>query len=123
VSRQALFAQPDSWGRRHGATFATEGTRFAHTPEPGRRLRIGYVSGDFRHHSVAFFVEALIGAHDKHAVETFLFTNDARGAAATERLKRHADQFVPIYNLPDDLAAAQIRERGIDVLVDLSGHT
>jgi predicted O-linked N-acetylglucosamine transferase (SPINDLY family) len=72
---------------------------------------------------VAFFVDALIGAHDKREVEIFLYTNDARSDAATHRLKARADHFVPIYNLPDDLAAAQIREHGIDVLVDLSGHT
>ena len=123
TSPQALFAEHEAWGRRHGAPFATDGTRFANPAEPGRRLRVGYVSGDFRHHSVAFFVEALVGAHDKREVEVFLFANDARSDAATERLKRHADHFVPIYNLPDDLAAAQIRDRGIDVLVDLSGHT
>src|SRR5205085_3689677 len=92
-------------------------------PEAGRRLRIGYMSGDFRYHSVAFFIEALLGAHDKREVETFLYANDARSDAATQRLKSHADHFVPIYNLPDDLAAAQIREHGIDILVDLSGHT
>src|SRR5262249_18727733 len=105
------------------APFATERSRFANPPEPGRRLRVGYVSGDFRHHSVAFFVEALVGAHDKREVEVFLFTNDARSDAATLRLKQKADHFVPIYNLPDDLAAAQIRQHGLDVLVDLSGHT
>jgi predicted O-linked N-acetylglucosamine transferase (SPINDLY family) len=120
---QALFAEHAAWGRRYGASFAAAGTRFANAPEPGRRLRVGYVSGDFRHHSVAFFVEMLLGAHDKREVEVFLYTNDPRGDAATERLKARADRWVPIYNLTDELAAAKIREHGIDILVDLSGHT
>jgi predicted O-linked N-acetylglucosamine transferase (SPINDLY family)/ADP-heptose:LPS heptosyltransferase len=123
TSPEKLFAEHEAWGRRYGASFAAAGTRFANPPEPGRRLRVGYVSGDFRHHSVAFFLEALLGAHDRREVEVFLYTSDPRSDAATERLKALADHYVPIYNLPDEHAAAKIREHGIDILVDLSGHT
>jgi predicted O-linked N-acetylglucosamine transferase (SPINDLY family)/ADP-heptose:LPS heptosyltransferase len=123
VAPQALFAEHQSWGGRHAAPFAAAAGRFANPPEPGRRLRIGYLSGDFRHHSVAFFAEALLGAHDKRDVEIFLYSNDARSDAVTQRLRALADHFVPIHNLPDDMTAARIREHGIDILVDLSGHT
>ena len=123
ISPQAMFAEHAAWGRAQAARFATAGARFANSPEPGRRLRIGYVSADFRHHSVAFFAEALLAAHDHSAIETFLFANDPRVDAVTQRLKARADRFVSIHGMPDDLAAARIRELGIDILVDLSGHT
>ncbi len=123
VPPQALYAVHQAWGQIPGVRFATEGARFTNAPEPARRLRIGYVSGDFRHHSVAFFVEPLIAAHDRAAVEVFLYTNDARADAVTARLKTLADHFVPIHGLADELAAARIRQDAIDILVDLSGHT
>jgi predicted O-linked N-acetylglucosamine transferase (SPINDLY family)/ADP-heptose:LPS heptosyltransferase len=123
VLPQALFAAHEAWGRAQAARFATAGARFINAPDPERRLRVGYVSGDFRHHSVAFFAEALLAAHDKRAVEVFLYANDARVDAVTQRLKGHADHFVPIHGVADDAAAARIRADGIDILVDLSGHT
>ncbi len=123
LSPEALFAEHVAWGRAQATRFATAGSRFANSPDPGRRLRVGYVSADFRHHSVAFFAEALLAAHDKAAVEVVLFANDPRVDVVTQRLKACADRFVSIYALPDDLAAARIRELGIDILVDLAGHT
>jgi len=123
ISPQALFAEHAAWGRAQAARFATTGARFANSPDPARRLRVGYVSADFRHHSVAFFAEALLAAHDKNAVEIFLFANDPRVDAVTQRLQGCADRFISISGMADDLAAARIRELGIDILVDLSGHT
>ena len=123
ISPQALFAEHAAWGRAQAARFATAGARFVNTPEPERRLRVGYVSADFRHHSVAFYFEALLAAHDKREVETFLYANDARSDAVSGRLKALADHYVPIQGVADDVAASLIREHGIDILVDLSGHT
>jgi predicted O-linked N-acetylglucosamine transferase (SPINDLY family)/ADP-heptose:LPS heptosyltransferase len=123
VSPQALFKVHQAWGQIPGVQFATEGSRFTNSPDPARRLRIGYVSGDFHHHSVTFFVEPLIEAHARAAVEVFLYANGIKSDAVTARLKTLADHFVPIHGLSDELAAARIRQDGIDILVDLSGHT
>ncbi|HEY1542668.1 MAG TPA: tetratricopeptide repeat protein, partial [Xanthobacteraceae bacterium] len=123
VSPQALFDEHAAWGRTLAARFTTAGARFANSPQPERRLRVGYVSADFRHHSVAFFVEPLFAAHDKKKVEILLFTNDARVDTVAQRLKTLADRVVPICGMPDERATALIRELGIDILVDLSGHT
>jgi tetratricopeptide (TPR) repeat protein len=123
VSPQALYAEHVAWGNSEGSRFPTAGSRFANAPDPARRLRIGYVSGDFRHHSVAFFFAPLLDAHDRTAVEVFLYTNDPRVDATTARLKARADHWVPIHQLSDELAAARIREDAIDLVVDLSGHT
>jgi len=123
VSREALYAEHVAWGNSDAVRFPTGGSRFANAPDPARRLRIGYVSGDFRHHSVAFFFAPLLDAHDRGAVEVFLYSNDARADAMTARLKARADHWVPIFHLSDEHAAARIREDAIDILVDLSGHT
>ncbi|HXW23410.1 MAG TPA: tetratricopeptide repeat protein, partial [Xanthobacteraceae bacterium] len=123
VSPQALYAEHAAWGASEGARFPTAGARFANAPEPGRRLRVGYVSGDFRHHSAAFFFAPLLEAHDRAAVEVFLYANDDRADAMTARIKARADHWVPIHPLSDELAAARIREDAIDILIDLSGHT
>ena len=90
---------------------------------PGRRLRVGYVSGDFRQHSVAYFIEPVLANHDHRAVEVFCYSNHRRVDHVTERLMGYADQWRSIVDLSDDGAAARIQEDRIDILVDLSGHT
>jgi len=121
VSPEALHAEHAAWGS--SVRFPIGGSRFANVADPGRRLRVGYVSGDFRHHSVAFFFAPLIEAHDRGAVEVFLYSNDARADAMTARIKARADHWVPIHHLSDEMAAARIREDAVDILVDLAGHT
>ncbi len=123
VSAEALYAEHVAWGKSDAMRFPTAGSRFANRPEPTRRLRVGYVSGDFRHHSVAFFFGPLLDAHDRGSVEVFLYTNDARVDAMSAQLRTRADHWVPIFHLSDELAAARIREDAIDILVDLTGHT
>jgi predicted O-linked N-acetylglucosamine transferase (SPINDLY family) len=88
-----------------------------------RRLRVGYVSADFRNHSVAYFLEPLIMAHDRGAVEVYCYSNVALADATTVRFQALADQWRPIAGLTDEQAAAQIRADDIDILVDLGGHT
>jgi protein O-GlcNAc transferase len=89
---------------------------------PGR-LRIGYVSSDFRTHAVACFFEPLLASHDRGEVEVFCYSNLRQPDATTERLRALAEHWVPIDRLTDAEAAARIRADGIDVLVDLGGHS
>lgn len=88
-----------------------------------RRLRIGYLSGDFRVHSVALFIEPVLAAHDRGACEVFCYYNFPRADAVTERLKRLADHWREVHALEDEALADLIRRDAIDILVDLSGHT
>jgi protein O-GlcNAc transferase len=91
--------------------------------ESGARLRVGYVSADFRGHAVARFIEPLLNAHDRSRVEVFCYYNQPRGDDVTARLQRAAEHFLPVAGIPDEQLAARIRADGIDVLVDLNGHT
>jgi protein O-GlcNAc transferase len=91
--------------------------------DPERRLRIGYVSPDFRWHSVACFIEPVLANHDKSAVEIHCYYTHHDRDATTERLSRLADHWIPCADLSDDALAQRIMDDGIDVLVDLAGRT
>jgi predicted O-linked N-acetylglucosamine transferase (SPINDLY family) len=86
-------------------------------------LRVGYVCGDFREHPTAFFIESLIAAQAGSAVEPFCYANQTREDALSARLRRHAAGWRRIETMNAERAAAAIRADGIDVLIDLSGHT
>ena len=92
-------------------------------PTCDRRLRIGYVSGDFRYHPVGYFLTRVLSAHDRHSVEVFCYTNSAVVDAMTTRLRVASDHWRSILGMSDADAAALIRRDGVDILIDLSGHT
>jgi predicted O-linked N-acetylglucosamine transferase (SPINDLY family) len=90
---------------------------------PGRRLRVGYVSGDFRLHAAAMFLVPLLRSHDRQQVEVVCYSNVSRPDGLTQEMRALADRWCDIAPLDDDAAAKRIREDGIDVLVDLGMHT
>jgi predicted O-linked N-acetylglucosamine transferase (SPINDLY family)/predicted SAM-dependent methyltransferase len=91
--------------------------------EPERQLRIGYVSADFRFHSVAFFMSALLEQHDRDGFKVFCYANVPEPDGNTERLTALSDHWRDVSTLHDDEMAAMVRRDSIDILVDLSGHT
>ncbi|MFM8681040.1 MAG: tetratricopeptide repeat protein [Alphaproteobacteria bacterium] len=88
-----------------------------------RPLRIGYVSADFRSHSVGCFIEGVLAAHDPRDVEVFAYANQRVDDAVTARMRAHASGWRDVSSMDDATMAAAIRADAIDVLVDLSGHT
>jgi predicted O-linked N-acetylglucosamine transferase (SPINDLY family) len=112
-----MLAAHREWGARFPAPRVKAGNR------PADRMRVGYVSADFRTHSVAYFLEPLLAHHDRAQVELFCYASVRRPDATTERLRGLTDHWVPIGNLDDQAVAARIRADRIDVLVDLGGHT
>lgn len=95
----------------------------ANSPEPGRRLRIAYLSPDFREHSVAYFIEPVIRHHDRAAYEVFAYSNTASPDARTDVFRSIADHWRDIARAGDSAAAGMIRSDRIDVLIDLAGLT
>jgi len=91
--------------------------------QPGDKLRIGYVSGDFKKHSVAYFFEPLLVNHNFNVVETFCYYNDHVIDAVTKRLITASNHWRSIYQISDLNAVDLIKNDKIDILVDLSGHT
>ena len=92
-------------------------------PQPERKLRVGYVSSDFRQHSVSFFAAPLLAAHDPAAVEVFCYADVVTGDAITRRIKKAAHHWRNIARLSDTEVFDQVRADQIDILVDLAGHT
>jgi predicted O-linked N-acetylglucosamine transferase (SPINDLY family) len=122
VEPEQLFAEHRRWAAAHAPpAFAVNNPRGA--DDPHRRLRIGYVSGDFWRHAVATFFEPLITHHDRSHFEVFCYANTMRIDEVTRRLMAAADHWVSIAEIGDSQAAEGIRRDGIDILVDLSGHT
>jgi predicted O-linked N-acetylglucosamine transferase (SPINDLY family) len=102
------------------------GTPFAawqNERDPDRVLRIGYVSGDFGPHAVAFFMRPILKWHDRSAFEIHCYSNYADSHPVTQLVREQADRWDEIASLNDEQAGALVRSDGIDILVDLSGHT
>src|SRR5882672_9882366 len=123
VGPRQVFEEHREWARKHADGFSSGFPRHANSREPERRLRVGYVSGDFRHHSVAQFFEPVLARHDRGAFEIFCYHNLLRADETTERLRRSADSWCEIASLGDAEVADRVRADRIDILVDLSGHT
>ena len=94
-------------------------------PESGRdrRIRIGYVSSDFRHHSVSHFIEPVLEHHDRDRFEIFCYYNLSQADEVTHRLRSKVEHWRVISTMTDAAAEATIRNDRIDILVDLNGHT
>jgi protein O-GlcNAc transferase len=91
--------------------------------DPQRRVRVGYVSPDFREHSVASFIEPVLRHHDRNRFEVCCYSSLPVADETTLRIKASVDVWRDIHKLSDGEAARLIRADRIDILVDLSGHT
>lgn len=94
-----------------------------HSQPANGKLRIGYVSGDFHNHSVAFFFEPVLLHHDRLKFDIFCYSNDSRSDNTTKRLKATPTEWRSIVGLSDEQAAKMVTRDNIDVLVDLAGHS
>jgi len=111
----------DGW---HCAAMTAAAPPHDNDPDPDRKLRIGYVSGDFRNHSASYAFAPVIFGRDRERYEAVLYHNhDGPPDQDTVRFKADADAWRPIAGLSDDEVARQIREDRIDILVDLSGYS
>ena len=121
VDAETLFAEHCRWDAIHGAG--------APPPPPARParpkgpLRIGYVSSDFRRHSVASFIEPVLAGHDHTRFFVVCYADLWAEDDVTLRLRAHADLWRPITGLGDREVIERVRADGIDILVDLAGHT
>lgn len=118
-----LYNAARDWAGRHVPPGQRDNQSFSNPRDPDRQLRIGYVSPDFRRHSVAYFAKALVPSRNPNLFEVTGYDNNTYSDDITGLFRHAADRWREIANL-DDLAAAKlIADDGIDILVDLSGHT
>ena len=122
-SPSELFEEHRRFAKRFEVSLEPLRPAFGNTREPVRRLKVGYVSADFRRHSVAYFIEPVLANHDKSQVEVFCYYNQSIRDDLTERIIALAGHWIPCVGMTDDQLAARIRADRIDILVDLAGHT
>lgn len=116
------FAEAREYGKKVTNKVTSRFTSWPVEKQP-ERLRIGFVSGDFKNHPVGYFLENLLAHLDQTAVELIAYPTDHKTDELTARIQLHFSAWQPLYGLSDEAAARQIHSDGIHVLIDLSGHT
>lgn len=119
--RGEVFALHRSFGEAMAAGKSVQS--YANRIDPGRRLRIGFVSGDLRIHSVSYFVGSVLPDIDRNQFELWAYYHYPKADLRTAELKPQFYAWRDIYNRSDAEVARQIRDDKIDILIDLSGHT
>jgi protein O-GlcNAc transferase len=120
-SPEELFSAHVEWARRHTEQIVPMPAADIDL-SPSRRLRVGYVSPNFRNQAIMSFVLPMIANHDSAAVEIYCYSDTRAPDAWTARLREHADQWRDTGALSDLQLAERIRADRVDILVDLTGH-
>lgn len=118
----ALFEEHKKWGQIH-APLSLARTSHENIPDPDRRLKVGYISADFRVHSVAYNFEAFLTGRDCNGYEVYGYGNIANPDEMTEHLKSKFDHYRNIRGRSDETVAGMIEKDKIDILVEIGGHT
>lgn len=122
LSSDELFQSPATWGENLSNRISKVVLQ-QRDWSSNRLLKIGYVSGDLRNHSVGYFIENVIHAHNKEQLQIYCYSNSKTEDELSQRLKKSIYQWRTIQKLDDEEAARLIQKDGIDILIDLSGHT
>ncbi len=111
------------WDEIHGALLWKDSTCL-HDRSPARRLRIGYVSADFREHSAAKVFGSMLTRYDGSQFDVFAYSNfRGKEDRITELFRKSVTAWRNISRMPDEAVAGMIMEDKIDILIDLSGHS
>lgn len=121
-SAAAIAAEQQRWNAKFCAPLRSGILPHGYARTPERRLRIGYVSADFRDHVVGHYVLPLLRCHDREAFEVFAYSGVTRPDRLTEMIRRQMDHWRDVASLSDEALAALIRRDEVDILVDLSQH-
>ncbi|MBE0615350.1 MAG: tetratricopeptide repeat protein [Burkholderiales bacterium] len=122
-SPEQAAAEHRNWAEQAASRYYPMSPRFDNDRDPERRLRIGYISPDFRRHPVSAIFAPILAAHDRDRLEVSCYYNYAGEDAITLQLKSLAGHWRPIVAMSDEKLCEQIRSDRIDILVDLAGHT
>ncbi len=111
-----------AWAELHATPLAPADPPPKRPPDATGRVRVGYVTGDFRSRPAVGFLEALLTHHDRQQFHMTVYASPVRPDEALDRLRPLADAWKPVAHLSDDKLADAVRADGIDILVDLNGH-
>lgn len=117
-----MFNEHRHWAARFDAPTENRAAKIV-LKRDRTRIRVGYISPDFKRHSVFYFIHPILKAHDRSAIECYCYSDVLRPDDATQQLVSAADHWRDISRLNDEQVFRQIRDDEIDILVDLAGHT
>jgi predicted O-linked N-acetylglucosamine transferase (SPINDLY family) len=121
LTREAVFAEHVRFGESVAAKLPPAAPH-ANLPDPARRLKLAYVTADVGRHILALMLEPVLRSHERGRFEVFIYDNAPRSERRS--LPRECvDHWVEVADLDDAALVERVKADGIDVLVDLSGHT
>jgi protein O-GlcNAc transferase len=123
VANQTVLDEHIFFGRKTRELLGAPGEALPIVKHWDRVLRVGYVSGDYKTHVVMRFLENVLAFHDRYRVETVCIATNGVQDASTERVKKIAGTWLDISGVDDETAVSMIREKQLDIAVDLSGHS
>jgi protein O-GlcNAc transferase len=120
---ESLLAAHKEWNRHYALPLAHTIQPHTNNANPDRQLKIGYVSADFRNHPVGNFLFPALYFHNRKQFKVYCYSNVEKEDWVTRIIKQQVDSWQSVLGMSDEATADQIRADGIDILVDLSGHT
>lgn len=120
---EMIYLEHINFANYYAKQFYPTSTFYVNKKSPDRCLKIGYVSPDFKRHSVAYFIEPVLAGHKRDCFEVFCYSDVERKDEFTLRMQGLADQWRDIAGFSDEKVAELIHDDKIDILVDLAGHT
>jgi protein O-GlcNAc transferase len=122
VSASDILTEARAWNARHARPLAARALPHQNDRSPERRLRIGYVSPDFKDHAMSRFTIPLLRSHDHRQFEIFCYSSSNERSKETTLIRRAADVWREVSALDDAILCEVIRRDRIDILVDLTMH-
>ncbi|MEM3365498.1 MAG: tetratricopeptide repeat protein [Candidatus Methanomethyliaceae archaeon] len=125
LSAQEIYRFYEEWYRNVVLPNNRPYRHWDNSPDPDRRLKIGYFSPDFRRHAVAYFSEPWLIEHDRDQFEIYAFAELKPGQADkwTARFRSYVHHWINTHGLTNREIAELVRRLGIDIIIDLAGHT
>jgi predicted O-linked N-acetylglucosamine transferase (SPINDLY family) len=123
LSRDQIFAMHQKWASLMHKETPEVFTEWKNDRSLDRRLKIGYLSPDLRGHSVSYFLQPLLVAHDRSSVEIYIYDNTPTSDQLSVTLHALVNHWHRIVGGSAERVADMVREHEIDILVDLAGHT
>lgn len=123
LSPQEIFVEHLAWARRYADPLIDEIKVHLNPRSPGKKLRIGYMSGDLWWHVAIHFLEPILLQTDRNRFEVFLYHTSPKEDHITARLKSYHYHWRDVASYTDEALCDKIRDDGIDILVEISGHT
>ena len=120
---EEIFSYYQQFNDKFGLPLHQEWQPFTPIKKPKKKLKIGYVSPDFRKHSAQNFLLPTLANHNHQKFEIYAFAELTKEDHVTKQYQSYVDHWIPTQNLTDQQMVQKIRDMEIDILVDLAGHT